>query len=397
MDCLIVGKVWPEPSSTAAGRRTQDLMNALQLGGWQVHFASAAQPGAHALDLEQLGVQAHRIAVNDAGFDTWIQALAPDVVIFDRFMTEEQFGWRVARCCPNTLRVLDTSDLHCLRVARERALKTGESIQLRNETALREIAAIYRSDLTLMISEYEMELLSQEFSVADYQLGYWPFALSLSRPVPNFEARSNFIMIGSFLHAPNVDALRWCRQAIWPLIRTALPAAELHFYGSYGERYGPELHAPKDGFHYKGRAIDALATMAEYRVNLAPLRYGAGLKGKVFDGFQSGTPTVMTAIAAEGICAVPNGAQDEAVAFAKAAIKLNLDSQAWASCQQEQYLLCNERFYLPYWQPRLMDILLQAYDQKTARRARNFVGQMLCHHQHRSTEFMSRWIEAKNK
>ena len=99
-NCLIIGKVWPEPTSTAAGQRTYDVITAFQLGSWQVHFASAAQRGEHALDLEAIGVKTHKIAVNDAAFDPWVEALAPEVVIFDRFMTEEQFGWRVTQYCP---------------------------------------------------------------------------------------------------------------------------------------------------------------------------------------------------------------------------------------------------------------------------------------------------------
>ena len=68
-NCLIIGKVWPEPTSTAAGLRILDLIKALQLGGWQLHFASAAQRGEHTLDLEAIGVRTHKIAVNDAAFD----------------------------------------------------------------------------------------------------------------------------------------------------------------------------------------------------------------------------------------------------------------------------------------------------------------------------------------
>jgi len=364
---------------------------------WQIHFACAAQRGAHALDLKALGVSTHIIAVNDSTFDSWIKSLAPDVVIFDRFMIEEQFGWRVAQHCPEALRVLDTSDLHCLRVAREHSLNSGKSLDLKNETALREIAAIYRSDLTLMISEFEMEILRNEFAIADELLAYWPFAISLKEPTPDFDVREHFILIGSFLHPPNLDAARWCKQAIWPKIRDALPEAELHCYGSYGERYAAELHAPKDGFYFKGRADDAQQTMAQYRINLAPLRYGAGLKGKVFDGFQTGTPTVMTPIAAEGICPDKGWSHEEADAFAASAVDLYRDSKTWHARQVEELALCQVRFGLEHWQPRLLQSIRVALGERDQQRQQNFIGQMLRHHQHRSTEFMSRWIEAKNQ
>jgi hypothetical protein len=295
------------------------------------------------------------------------------------------------------LRVLDTSDLHCLRHAREQALKSGEVLKLRNEIALREIAAIYRSDLSLMISEFEMALLREEFGISESLLAYWPFSLELSDECVLFEDRKDFILIGSFLHPPNLDAARWSKAEIWPLIRQELPEAELHCYGSYGDRYAAELHDPKSGFYFKGRAEDALATMSLYRVNIAPLRYGAGLKGKVFDGFQTGTPTVMTPIAAEGICSNLDWGHAAAEDFAAAALQLYREPEAWRIRQFEERALCRERFDSAHWLSRLVSIIQRVVDEKVQRRKQNFIGQMLRHHQHRSTEFMSRWIEYKNK
>ena len=397
MNCLIIGKVWPEPTSTAAGRRTHDVITALQLGCLQVHFASAAQRGEYALDLEAIGVTTHKIAVNDAAFDPWVEALAPQVVIFDRFMTEEQFGWRVAQRCPEAIRVLDTSDLHSLRLAREQVIKSGDALKLKNDIALREIAAIYRSDLSLMISEFEIEILVDEFGINESLLAYWPFSLELPKEYVRFENRKDFILIGSFLHSPNLDAARWCKAEIWPLIRQQLPEAELHCYGSYGDRFAAELHAPKNGFCFKGRTEDALATMTRYRVNLAPLRYGAGLKGKVFDGFKTGTPTLITPIAAEGIITNPGWAHTVAKDFANAALQLYREPETWRIRQCEERALCQNRFNSAVWLPRLAAIIQCVISEKVQRREQNFIGKMLRHHQHRSTEFMSRWIEHKNK
>lgn len=402
MHCLILGKVWPEPHSTAAGRRTTDVIRSLQGAGARVSFASAARPTEYSLDAQQLGVESHVVQPNDDAFDAWIEALAPDVVLFDRFMIEEQFGWRVEKACPQALRVLDTSDLHCLREARQTQLKKGGALDLYNDIALREIASMHRSDLTLMISEYEMKVLRTAFAIPEAQIAYWPFGLQLDAvtKVPAFEARQHCILIGSFMHAPNVDAARWCKQAIWPLIRKALPAAELHCYGSYGDKFKGELHAPKLGFHFKGRAEDALATMANYRLNLAPLRYGAGLKGKVFDGFQTGTPTVTTPIGAEGIAGsigwgCPISADPQP--FADAAIEVYANADQWSRVQAQGQRIARERFDTDEWQPRLPELLYRALATREENRQQHFTGRMLRHHHHRSTEFMSRWIEAKNR
>ena len=402
MHCLIIGKVWPEPTSTAAGRRTLDILLSLQAAGWKLSYASSAQAGPHSLDMAVMGIAIHTIQLNDSGFDIWLSKLAPDVVIFDRFMIEEQFGWRVEKVCPEALRVLDTVDLHCLRDARHQQLKTGTPLDLFNDMALREIASIHRSDLTLKISEFETQLLKDVFSIADQQLAYWPFVLnSAVRESVSFETRQHFIMIGSFQHAPNLDAARWCKQVIWPLIHRALPTAELHLYGSYGDKYAGELNAPKASFHFKGRAEDALETMQQYRVNLAPLRFGAGLKGKLFDGFETGTPGVTTPVGAEGIssaeCAWGCAVSDAPEVIAETAIQLYQDVMLWNHVQDCGQRIVEQRFSRGYWFDRLPQILVGARDRLEVNRKANFVGSLLRHHHHRSTEFMSRWIEAKNK
>ncbi len=401
MHCLIIGKGWPEPDSTAAGRRTLGIVQALQAGGCSVTFATAAQRTQYSLDLEARDISVHSFQPNDSAFDKWLAALGPDLVLFDRFIMEEQFGWRVENVCPKALRVLDTSDLHCLREARRIQLKSEEALNLYNEIALREIAAIYRSDLTLMIADYEMRYLIEVFGVPEQQLAYLPFWLDLDGAAFNsFESRKNFMMIGSFLHPPNVDAIRWCKQSVWPLIRKQLPLAELHCYGAYGDKYTKEFHDASSGFLYKGRAEDALETMQTYRVNCALLRYGAGLKGKVFDGFQTGTPTVTTSVGVEGI--IGNEAwgcpvSDDPEEFAKTAIAIYTNSNLWTKVQTCGQQIVKKRFDANTWFQKLPQLIETSLVQLTERRALNFTGRMLRHHQHRSTEYMSRWIEAKNQ
>jgi len=399
--CLIIGKVWPEPDSTAAGRRTLDIIQALQAGGAEVTFATAARHTSYSQDLGTLNVAVRSIQPNDSAFDVWLAALNPDLVLFDRFIMEEQYGWRVENVCPTALRILDTSDLHCLREARRVQLEKGEALNVYNETALREIAAIYRSDLTLMIADYEVELLVETFGIPERQLAYLPFWLESNQTeFTLFDSRQDFMMIGSFLHSPNLDAVRWCKQSIWPLIRKELPYAALHCYGAYGDGYRTELHDPDNGFVYRGHAEDALETLQTYRVNCVPLRYGAGLKGKVFDGFRTGTPTVTTPIGAEGI--VGNEAwgcsiSEEPEIFAKTAVDLYTNSRFWKRVQMCGQQIARRRFDSGMWSQIVPRLIETARVHMAENRVRNFTGRMLRHHRHRSTEYMSRWIEAKNK
>lgn len=401
MHCLILGKVWPEPDSTAAGRRVWSIIQSLKTAGWDVTFATAARQTEYCLGPSALGVPVGTVQPNQSEFDAWVKALNPEVVLFDRFMVEEQFGWRVEKSCPDALRVLDTSDLHCLREARRLSLKNGQAPDLHNDVALREIAAIHRSDLTLMIADYEAELLRTEFCIPEEQVAYLPFWAepggSGFRP---FETRQNFMMIGSFLHLPNVDAIRWCRQAVWPLIRDQLPQAELHCYGSYGDSYKTELHDPKNGFIYKGRADDAWETLQNYRVNCVPLRYGAGLKGKVFDGLQTGTPTVTTPVGAEGIKGAEDwgcSISDDPRTFATTAVELYTKNEVWTRVQNQGMHIIQKRFSAEKWLLRLPQLIETARSQMETNRKSHFTGRMLRHHRHRSTEYMSRWIESKNR
>ena len=134
-----------------------------------ITFATTCKKSDNAFDLESIGVNVVEIELNHSSFDVFIKSLNPAIVLFDRFMTEEQFGWRVAEHCPDALRILDTEDLHFLRERRAKKhstqIKTTEGFFLQTETAKREIASIYRSDLSLVISEAEHQILTETFKI----------------------------------------------------------------------------------------------------------------------------------------------------------------------------------------------------------------------------------------
>ncbi|HET8866250.1 MAG TPA: glycosyltransferase family 4 protein, partial [Gracilimonas sp.] len=281
---LIIGKVWPEPNSSAAGSRMMQLIEVLRSEGCNITFASAASESPYSANLEELEIGHASIKLNDSSFDTLVADLSPDLVLFDRFMTEEQFGWRVAENCPEALRILDTEDLHCLREARQQAWKEERDIQesdLFNDLAKREIASILRCDLSLIISNFEMKLLKKGFRIDENLLLYVPFLLNgiSEEEVTNWESygkRKHFISIGNFLHEPNWNAVLYLKQDIWPIIRKQLPQAELHIYGAYPSQKVEQLHNPKEGFLVKGRAENAKEVVGNSRVLLAPIRFGAG-------------------------------------------------------------------------------------------------------------------------
>ncbi len=416
---LIVGYVWPEPNSSAAGTRMLELIRCFMAMGAQVTFASAAALSSHRADLASLGVREQAIALNCSSFDAMVAQLQPSLVLFDRFFTEEQFGWRVEQACPEALRVLDTEDLHSLRHVRQQLLKQARqreehpapirasrrelfALMAEDDMAQREIAAIYRCDLTLMISRYEIELLQSDFALPAALLHYCPFLsrASVTEPLPSFTERQHFVTIGNFRHEPNWDAVLWLKQQIWPLIRAQLPSVELHIYGAYPPPKATQLHKPREGFYVKGWVDDAAAVMRSARVCLAPLRFGAGIKGKLMDALFNQTPSVTTGIGAESMNdggPWPGMIADDAQEIAAAAVALYSHEARWQQAQQRGDELLNNYWFAEDAQAQLQARLVSALANKALLRRCNFVGQMLRHQHHQSLRYKSLWIETKQR
>ncbi len=405
---LIIGYVWPEPNSSAAGSRMLQLIHFFLEQQYQIVFASPAAESDYRFPLETIGVKVKEIVLNDASFDTYITELEPTIVLFDRFMMEEQFGWRVVKNCPKAFRVLDTEDLHCLRKARQEAVKAKEEFQLEtlnSDIAKREIASIYRCDLTLMISSFEMQLLQDYFKVPTEILHLLPFLLDeieeeKSNSLPSFEERKHFVTIGSFRHEPNWDSVRYLKEVVWPKLRKELPEAEMHIYGSYPPQKAMQLHKPQEKFYIKGWAESSEEVFKNARVCLAPLRFGAGIKGKFVEAMQLGTPSVTTAIGAEGMHAdLPwNGFVKETVSeIVQAAKELYTTKEIWLQLQQNGIQIVNKLYHKETLTAQLKIRLEEIQKNLKAHRNKNFTGSMLLFHSMRSTEYMSRWIQEKNK
>ncbi|PIF01278.1 MAG: glycosyltransferase [Maribacter sp.] len=406
---LIIGYTWPEPSTTAAGNRMLQLIRFFLGHDYKITFACTASDTEHSLDLGVLGVLTRKILLNDPSFNVFIKALNPKIVLFDRFLTEEQFGWRVAETVPNALRILDTEDLHSLRAVREQCFKLDKgfnpSLWLQGDITKREVASIYRSDISLIISSYEMDLLTMDAKIDESLLLHLPFQLgtieknSLQHGV-SFDARKDFICIGNGKHAPNTDAVVWLKSEIWPLIRKAIPKAELHIYGAYLPTYIEQMHEPHTGFLVKGWVKDIQEVMCKSKVNLAPLRFGAGIKGKLVDAMRYGTPSVTTMIGAEGMHSnLPwNGyIANDAGEIAKSAITLYENESEWLRARKNGIDIINTLYNKRILDKSLSNALGSLQAKLEQHRTNNFIGAMLRHQSMASTKYLSKWIEEKNR
>jgi glycosyltransferase involved in cell wall biosynthesis len=404
---LVIGYVWPEPNSSAAGGRMMQLLEFLNTAGASVTFATTATPSDFSENLEEMGIQSAGIELNNPNFDSFLDNLQPDIVVYDRFMMEEQFGWRVSQICPSALTILDTEDLHFLRKFREIQFKYKEKgISVKNsELAKREIASIYRCDLSLIISEVELKLLTREFHVPENLLFYLPFLFDEITSyekglLPSFEERKNFIFLGNFKHAPNVDAVHFLKEFIWPLIYKEIPDAQMLIYGAYPSARIDQLHQPTINFYIKGRAKVATTEVKKARVSLAPLRFGAGLKGKLVEAMLCGTPNVTTKFGAEGV----NGElpwsgsiKDNPEEFAIAAIDLYSSKKEWEAAQKRGFTIINSRFIQTLFYKSFSSKLSKLSKNIEKHREENFTGNMLKHHSMRSTYLLSRYIELKTE
>jgi len=252
---LFLSTVWPERSSSAAGVRTSDLVKSFLELDVAVDFAASAaideQSKPHVDALEGLGVRSHHVLPNrEDQFVATLGRTRPDVVVFDRFYVEEMFAWMVGKHAPNAMRVLDMQDVHSLRGWREKRL--SELLEMQTgpidlgsvlsavppatyDPCLRELSSIYRSDISLVCSPREMEMLTGAFNVPPRLLAEAGFFSDGQRDCgQDFASRKNAIMIGNFLHPPNKDSVIWACTELWPAIRAQIgDDARLDVYGAY--------------------------------------------------------------------------------------------------------------------------------------------------------------------
>ncbi|CAI5983785.1 unnamed protein product [Closterium sp. NIES-64] len=311
---------------------------------------------------------------------------------------------------------------------------------------------MHRCDLTLLCSQAELALLTRCYAFPPHKLALASFFYDSPETVPGgavgerrvagstspcaaptpspWEQRQHCVVLGTFRHAPNVDAVSWLASHVWPLIRAQLPLAECHVYGSYVTATISSLHDPSSGFIIRGHA-PSLHMLASYRVLLAPLRYGAGIKGKVLDSWRHGTPVVTTPIGAEGMGGGGGGEGGEepgegdkgmtegageggggkqgggpqqwgglcgtgdAEAFAADAVRLYSDPHLWTTCQSAGRTILHQQFGMHSNAPALLAALSAAKKNMRDNRMHDYTGAILWHDSNRATEYFSRWIELK--
>jgi len=402
---LVIGHAWPERSASAAGGQLLQILGGFRARGWHVTFGSPAARGALRADLPALGIAEQSLEADASPFMRFVAERAPDVVLFDGFRMEEHFAGRVEQQCPNALRVLATTDLQSLSEARHVLLRrrlvqgldpndfrelfatSGPDLYRQMAPASltrRELAAIHRSDLALVTSDVEIDLLVNGFGVPPALLHWCPPLLEAPAAAAKpFAEREHFIAIGNWRHAPDQDAALWMKHNIWPMIRRHLPEAQLHLHGSDLSPKAAELHDPAGGFLIHEHAGDTLEALGRARVCLAPLRFGAGIKAHLADAMLAGTPSVTTPIGSEamhGALPWPGLQSVTAEGLAQAAVSLYRDEARWNQAQRDARRLLDARYERNWHRRALVERIEQTLMELDDQRLYNFTGAMLRQH-----------------
>lgn len=401
MNVTYIGASWPQPSTTAAGSRTIGLLKCLLSLGYKVTFLTYKKPNPSQMTaISQLPIATHYCPAND---EARFAAVAgrPDICLFEKFTTEEMFSFLVHRDYPNCLRILDTQDLHCLRTQRQALsqVSIAESKAhvpslLGDEMACREFASIHRSDLVVFCSDHELEVVKGLGVGNGIVLPMFYERGEIERWKGVEVDRKDMIWLGNYTHAPNRDSLV-ALSGIWPEIQAKLPEIELHIYGAF---FPPRFSLNLSGVQVKGQ-VASLDCLATYRVMLAPLLFGAGIKGKITDAWLYGVLPVTTSIGAEGLYRqgyFPGLVEDNWPAFSAAAIAA-YHSPTAAALRNQAWTHLAEHFSLETCQALLSPALAFLQANLTAVRRNRPVQQLLWSQTLRSTEYLSKYLQTKTK
>lgn len=330
---LIVDEAVPQPDRDAGSLRIFNLMKMLGQENMHVVFlatehAPKAQPLA---ELQGIGVEVWYPPISSRPA-VWLaeQGRRFSVILASRYYLAGKLLPLARKHAPRASFILDTVDLHYLRESRAAQLTANESLA---KSALRtrrhELEVVARADLTLVVSGVERDVLAIDAPTARVEV--LSTLHEMAGPGLPFAQRQDLVFVGGFRHTPNVDAVRWFVQEVFPRLRQRLPNAVFHCIG--GDVPDSIAALAQEGVIVHGHVPDLAPAMDGMRIAVAPLRFGAGVKGKINLSMAHGQPVVATSCAVEGMH-LQNGVDvlvaDKPQAFADAVVRLYGDEELWS-------------------------------------------------------------------
>ena len=252
-----------------------------------------------------------------------------DVVILSRCDFARKHIRDVRQHAPQSRVVFDTVDLHFLRQDREADLIGDPELKRQAQAKCDlEFELIDQADETWVVSPAELELLRQ--TRPEKSIEVVSNIVDIPGSATPFSLRHDFLFIGSFLHPPNVDAVLYFVRDIFPLVRRELP--DVRFY-VIGDKAPPEIVSlSHDDIIIAGFQPDVSFYFDTIKLSVAPLRFGAGVKGKINHSMAFGVPVVATTLAVEGMSLTDKEdvcMADSSEAFAAAVVELYRSAELW--------------------------------------------------------------------
>jgi glycosyltransferase involved in cell wall biosynthesis len=343
---LIVADRWPAPDRDSASVDAVNLVRDLVRLGFEVVFAVAIGPVQDVRYREGLSaLGATPLPQNGVAY---VQKYIEEnrnifsLVVLTRLLCGGALFEFVRYNCPDAKIIFNPVDLHFLREQRAAQLTWNQDeIERANKTRDREEWLVGQADLTIVVSEAEREILSA--SVPRAPVLHLPLTRDINSPTAPFSARKGIGFVGGFDHLPNLDAVRWFLAEIWPLVRQRCPDLTFSIAGS---NLPEGIAKPEDGVTYVGPVDDLHAWFETLVVSVAPLRIGAGAKGKVASSLASGLPCVLSSIAAEGMNLIDGGnvlVADIPEAFADRIAAVTSDEALWQRLSDEAFKLAQRQ------------------------------------------------------
>ena len=336
---LFIDLTTPEPQHDAGSLVAVETMRALQALGYKVTFVPVDNflwSKAYSAPLQAMGIETiyHPFY---SRFEPFISARGSefDLVVVHRFGAAERVMGALRTHAPKAKIAFMPADLHFLREEREAEL-SGDTAALDQaaETRRREIAIIRSADAVLPHSNLEIEILNEE--VPETPTFKLPLIYDPDPIAAGFHGRSGVGFLGGYGHPPNVDAVDWFMDEIWPKVRAAKPDARFVLAGSKMPDRFKALDG-KNGVEVLGFVQTIDEFFGNVRASLAPLRYGAGAKGKVAASLALGTPCVSTSVGAEGMgltAGVDVLVSDDPEGFARHILAMLDDENRWNELRQ---------------------------------------------------------------
>lgn len=336
---LVLDHCTPTPDQDAGSITAVNLMRIFQALGCKVTFAPEDNflfLDIYTRDLQRMGIE----CLYAPYVTSVVQHLAEhgedyDVVVVFRALAAERNLDDIRRYCPGAKLIFHTSDLHHLRELRAAELVGSSDLRdIAQRTKERELALVRAVGATIVHSTTEKEMLDAELGwfAADSRVFLFSWAIDIPGTQATFESRSGLVFVGGFQHQPNEDAVLHFVRNIFPLLRQRLPDLVFRVVGS---RPSAEVLAlGGDGVEILGFVEDLAPILDAARVNVVPLRYGAGIKGKIGTSLSHGLPCVSSSIGAEGMGLKPEDGvlvADTPEAFADAVFRLHEDRTTWNS------------------------------------------------------------------